>query len=236
MNILHFTTSLSKLNIVQSNDEHADDDEVIEGKLDASSEEISLAEDITNCSLNENDTDCGECNSMKENTVDGQQKDMETKNQNDDVGEEKGKIEVQEEKNEHGLVGDTANNNDEINQEQSLDNDDDQAIDCNDQDNIDDEDVCYQDDGNDDGDVDYHGNSDDDDSDDDDGWITPGNISQIKADYGISETQSRPTNIAVGCLTTDFAMQVIVDQIFSRDSANKFWVLQPQILGKTSSY
>ena len=50
--------------------------------------------------------------------------------------------------------------------------------------------VRYQ--GDADGDVDYHGSSEDDDSDDDDGWITPGNIHEIKADYGISETQSRP--------------------------------------------
>lgn len=41
--------------------------------------------------------------------------------------------------------------------------------------------------------------------DDNEGWITPSNIQQIYRDMGCSETTAE---IKVGCMTTDFAMQV----------------------------
>ena len=49
-------------------------------------------------------------------------------------------------------------------------------------------------------------NDDDDDDDDDDGWITPGNIQELKKSMGMPEAQK--ADVSVGCLTTDFAMQV----------------------------
>lgn len=47
----------------------------------------------------------------------------------------------------------------------------------------------------------------DEDGDDDDGggWITPSNIRQVKMD---SADWTAPVDVQVGCLTTDFAMQV----------------------------
>ena len=50
---------------------------------------------------------------------------------------------------------------------------------------------------------------DDDDSDDDDDdgrWITPSNIKNVKAKMGTGDTEK--ASVPVGCLTTDFAMQV----------------------------
>ena len=47
---------------------------------------------------------------------------------------------------------------------------------------------------------------DDDDSDDDDGWITPSNIRSVKEKMGGSDVEK--AEVSVGCLTTDFAMQV----------------------------
>ncbi|XP_048403118.2 RNA-binding protein NOB1 isoform X2 [Stegostoma tigrinum] len=46
--------------------------------------------------------------------------------------------------------------------------------------------------------------------DDDDGWITPNNIQQIRQDMGCSEMMA---NVKVGCLTTDFAMQNVLIQM-----------------------
>lgn len=43
------------------------------------------------------------------------------------------------------------------------------------------------------------------DDDDDDGWITPDNIKSIKQDLAGGKEAA---NVTVGCLTTDFAMQV----------------------------
>lgn len=43
------------------------------------------------------------------------------------------------------------------------------------------------------------------DSDDDGGWITPSNIKQIQRDF---EQCTVPKDVWVGCVTTDFAMQV----------------------------
>lgn len=37
------------------------------------------------------------------------------------------------------------------------------------------------------------------------GWITPSNISQVKMD---SADWTAPAEVTVGCVTTDFAMQV----------------------------
>ena len=54
-----------------------------------------------------------------------------------------------------------------------------------------------------------HENGDDFGEDDDDGWITPDNIKQIKNQMGKGSQNALPANVTVGCLTTDFAMQVI---------------------------
>lgn len=43
-------------------------------------------------------------------------------------------------------------------------------------------------------------------SDDDDSWITPQNMSDLKRSAGCSFAES--TSVTVGCLTTDFAIQV----------------------------
>lgn len=45
----------------------------------------------------------------------------------------------------------------------------------------------------------------DEDSDDDEGWITPSNIKQIQRAL---EQCTIPKDVRVGCVTTDFAMQV----------------------------
>lgn len=197
---------------VQNQEENADkenDDE----KLASSSEEVSLVEDIRNCSLNKKDAERCSSDCAKENVLRNEQNDAETKCVNGTQDCDKESVverEVAEEKSESEVVEETAKNDDEMNERLS-DGGCDKVVDCHRHDG---KVVCYQGDDNNDDDVDYHGNSEDDDSydeddDDDDGWITPGNIHQVKADYGISETQSRPTDIAVGCLTTDFAMQVI---------------------------
>lgn len=93
--------------------------------------------------------------------------------------------------------------------------------DCSD----DDDDVCLQKEGNespqtekraeqrasagqsDDEDKENEPDDEDDEEDDDDGggWITPGNIKEVKMD---SADWTAPADIKVGCLTTDFAMQV----------------------------
>ena len=44
--------------------------------------------------------------------------------------------------------------------------------------------------------------------DDDDGWITPDNITHVKSQMGKETLAAVPANVTVGCLTTDFAMQV----------------------------
>lgn len=51
-------------------------------------------------------------------------------------------------------------------------------------------------------------NDDDDDDDNDDGWITPSNIKSMKERMGDVNTQK--ADVPVGCLTTDFAIQVNV--------------------------
>ncbi|XP_026032196.1 RNA-binding protein NOB1 isoform X4 [Astatotilapia calliptera] len=50
----------------------------------------------------------------------------------------------------------------------------------------------------------------DDEEDDGGGWITPGNIKEVKMD---SADWTAPADIKVGCLTTDFAMQNVLIQI-----------------------
>jgi len=50
-------------------------------------------------------------------------------------------------------------------------------------------------------------NEDDDDDDDDEGWITPSNIEAMKQ-ATIAVTQSQMEELAVACVTTDYAMQV----------------------------
>lgn len=44
---------------------------------------------------------------------------------------------------------------------------------------------------------------------DDEGWITPSNLKQVQQDLGHCDTA--PADIQVGCVTTDFAMQVGAD-------------------------
>ena len=51
------------------------------------------------------------------------------------------------------------------------------------------------------------GIEDDEDDDDDEGWITPSNISEVKERMG--ETGGERASVTVGCVTTDFAMQVL---------------------------
>ena len=202
--------------VVQNKKEDADEENNDE-KLASSSEQVSLVEDLRNCSLNQKDAQRYSSDCVKENILRNEQNGAKTKCLNGTQNCDKESVvgrQVAEEKSESEVVEETGKNNDEINERLS-DGGCDQVVDCH---RYDGKVVCYQGDDNDDDDVDYHGNSEDDDSydeeddddddDDDDGWITPGNIQQVKADYGISETQSRPTNIAVGCLTTDFAMQV----------------------------
>lgn len=54
-------------------------------------------------------------------------------------------------------------------------------------------------------------NDDDDENDDDgEGWITPDNISRVKDEMGKASLDAVPASVTVGCLTTDFAMQVII--------------------------
>ncbi|XP_069488926.1 RNA-binding protein NOB1-like [Ambystoma mexicanum] len=53
--------------------------------------------------------------------------------------------------------------------------------------------------------------SEDDDEDDGGGWITPGNIKQVQQDMRSGEP---PINVKVGCLTTDFAMQISRDIVY----------------------
>lgn len=188
--------------IVQSNDENAGEENV-----DTNSEEIRLAKDIRKCSLNQKKAERGNSDCVKENVCEIKQDEEETKCVNgNEINDKESAVEgeVQEDNNKNDLVGDTTKSNDHVNEEGLSNGSHDQFFYSHD---ADDEDARYQGDADDD--VAYHGSSEDCDSDDDDGWITPGNIHQIKADYGISETQSRPTNIAVGCLTTDFAMQVM---------------------------
>ena len=47
--------------------------------------------------------------------------------------------------------------------------------------------------------------------DDDGGWITPANIKKVQAQFGEMHITPTPANVPVGCLTTDFAMQVWSD-------------------------
>jgi len=52
---------------------------------------------------------------------------------------------------------------------------------------------------------------DDDDDDDDEGWITPNNIASVKKSMGHVDMEE--TQVQVGCLTTDFAMQNVLIQM-----------------------
>lgn len=59
-------------------------------------------------------------------------------------------------------------------------------------------------------DVDNDVDSNSDNDDDDDGWITPDNINQVKSQMGKGTLDAVAANVTVGCLTTDFAMQVVM--------------------------
>ena len=44
---------------------------------------------------------------------------------------------------------------------------------------------------------------------DEEGWITPGNLHQAQQEMGVEVLEPAASNVTVGCLTTDFAMQVM---------------------------
>lgn len=50
-----------------------------------------------------------------------------------------------------------------------------------------------------------------DDSNDDEGWITPGNISNVKKNFGAEVLEEQ--DVEVACITTDFAMQNVLKQM-----------------------
>merc|ERR1719422_2761303 len=49
--------------------------------------------------------------------------------------------------------------------------------------------------------------------DEDDGWITPGNVKTKKAVYSGTEEGKAPQKVMVACMTTDFAMQNVCKQL-----------------------
>merc|ERR1719228_2233023 len=49
--------------------------------------------------------------------------------------------------------------------------------------------------------------------DDDDGWITPGNVKNKKAVFNGTDGASAPEKVTVACMTTDFAMQNVCKQL-----------------------
>ena len=49
----------------------------------------------------------------------------------------------------------------------------------------------------------------DDDEADDEGWITPGNIEAMKQ-ATVALTEPEPTDLPVACITTDYAVQVVI--------------------------
>ena len=53
----------------------------------------------------------------------------------------------------------------------------------------------------------WEGSDSDDDDDDDEGWITPENLRQVCEEMG-GVLDELPQSLPVGCITTDFAMQV----------------------------
>ncbi|XP_028392084.1 RNA-binding protein NOB1-like [Dendronephthya gigantea] len=178
------------------NENHQETAEDCKEELSTDAKEVNLVKDMKQCSF-DNEV-AKEEKVVDKNIVENKLENI--KNITDNVVDQKenvnkNEVDVQKDEDEHN--GDTNDNN----EEQSIDNDDDQT----------------ELDGHDNSE-DHHSNSDDsydDDDDDDDGgdWITPENIGQVKADYGISEAQSKPVNISVGCLTTDFAMQNVLIQM-----------------------
>lgn len=67
-------------------------------------------------------------------------------------------------------------------------------------------------------------------SDDDEGWITPSNIKQIQREL---EQCTIPKDVRVGCVTTDFAMQVggMGYRLVLRCVSYLSWALVPQRFG-----
>lgn len=65
------------------------------------------------------------------------------------------------------------------------------------------EELCLEEDGCEDGEEDDNVNS------DDEGWITPENLQQVCEEMG-GVLEELTQSLAVGCITTDFAMQVSV--------------------------
>lgn len=71
------------------------------------------------------------------------------------------------------------------------------------------------------------------DDDDNDDWITPGNLHRAREQMGGATTVSAK-NVTVGCLTTDFSMQVVCPSVtvytyiksFSLGSPYYFFLLQ----------
>lgn len=69
----------------------------------------------------------------------------------------------------------------------------------------------------------------DEEEDDDDGggWITPSNIKQVKMD---SADWTAPADVTVGCLTTDFAMQVTDASYLSETSPESRFMMLNQLV------
>lgn len=51
---------------------------------------------------------------------------------------------------------------------------------------------------------------DEDNKEDSEGWITPSNLKAARRAMGVSDRQEQKKEVKVACLTTDFAMQVII--------------------------
>ena len=171
--------------------------ENIEEQLQQIDDEKKLLKQITDCSLNENEYN-------NEETVEKTQQlnkplekthavnDTLDENKIFEVGDDKEDNEVKSVQENRKYLEDYTNMCKVDYQDNFIGNDNGNSADDDDGDNKD------------------EGGGDDDDDDDDNGgdWITPENISQIKSDLGMLENKTRPTNVIVGCLTTDFAMQV----------------------------
>lgn len=75
---------------------------------------------------------------------------------------------------------------------------------------------CLEEDSGEDSESDNDDDESDDDDDDDEGWITPSNIKAVKEKMGMMDSEK--TNVPVGCLTTDFSIQVcLVPQFLSKN-------------------
>ncbi len=57
----------------------------------------------------------------------------------------------------------------------------------------------------------------DDEEDDGEGWITPGNLEEMKklSQLSCEEKEIKDSQITVGCMTSDFSMQVLIHLLFN---------------------